>query len=346
MAFSPRNTKKLFACLGVAAATAALGGGYSAVSGGQPLYGAVAGLFIGVLLGAFELFFVQTPAGAWLRRLPLILFVVFATLIWALLIGFSVYVATPYLLDLEIFPLDLGPRDANSLTFAFGLAFLLTFFLRIQSLIGGRVLFNFLIGHYHRPTREDRVFMFLDIADSTRLSEQFGDVKIQSLIGRFFFDIARPIAEHGGETYRYIGDEVVVSWPMEKALEDARCLRCVFDVQDLLDDHSEEYGQLFGVVPRFRVGMHGGPVVIGEVGDSRRAIVYFGETVSRAVALQGACKRVDHDFLVSADLMDKLTTGKEFSSSFLGPLELFPDGTMVDAYALSREAPGRGQEAG
>jgi adenylate cyclase len=92
--------------------------------------------------------------------------------------------------------------------------------------------------------------------------------------------------------------------------------------------------------------MHGGPVVIGEVGDSRRAIVYFGETVSRAVALQGACKRVGHDFLVSADLVDKLAIDKEFPSSFLGSLELFPDGTTVDAYALSREGVGGGQHAG
>ena len=329
--------KKIIACLCVAAATAALGAGYSVVADGLPRYGALAGLLIGFLLGAFELFYVQTVAGAWLRRLPMLLFIAISTLIWALLIAFSIYIAAPFLLDIDIFPLDIDRRDVNGFSFAFSLAFLSTFFLRVQSLIGGRVLFNFLFGRYHTPTREERVFMFLDIADSTPMSEQFGDVKIQSLIGRFFFDIAGPIAEHGGETYRYIGDEVVVSWPMAKALKGARCVRCVFEIQDLLDAHSEEYQRLFGVVPRFRVGMHGGPVVIGEVGDSRRAIVYYGETVSRAVALQGACKRIGQDFLVSADLMDKLEIGKEFPSRFLGPLELFPDGTSVDAYALSRE---------
>ena len=329
--------KKIIACLCVAAATAALGAGYSVVADGLPRYGALAGLLIGFLLGAFELFYVQTVAGAWLRRLPMLLFIAISTLIWALLIAFSIYIAAPFLLDIDIFPLDIDRRDVNGFSFAFSLAFLLTFFLRVQSLIGGRVLFNFLFGRYHKPTREERVFMFLDIADSTPMSEQFGDVKIQALIGRFFFDIAGPIAEHGGETYRYIGDEVVVSWPMAKALKGARCVRCVFEIQDLLDAHSEEYQRLFGVVPRFRVGMHGGPVVIGEVGDSRRAIVYYGETVSRAVALQGACKRIGQDFLVSADLMDKLGVGKEIPSRFLGPLELFPDGTTVDAYALSRE---------
>lgn len=340
MAISPRNRKKLIACLGVAAMTAALGAGYSTVAGGLPRFGATAGLLIGLLLAVFELFFVQTPAGAWLRRLPLIVFIVIATLIWALLIGFSIYAATPYLLDIDIFPIAIESRDVSGFAFAFGLAFLATFTLRIESLIGGRVLFNFIIGRYHKPSREERVFMFLDIADSTPLSEQFGDVKIQALIGRFFFDIARPIAEHGGETYRYIGDEVVVSWPMAKALEDARCVRCVFDVQSLLEVRRDAYQRQFGVVPRFRVGMHGGPVVIGEVGDSRRAIVYFGETVSRAVALQGACKRVGHDFLVSADLMEKLSIDEEFASRFLGPLELFPGGATVDTYALRRDGHG------
>jgi len=340
MAISPRTTNRIVACLGVAAATAALAVGYSLVSEGTPRFAALAGFLVGLLLAAFELFYVQTAAGAWLRRLPLVLFILVATLVWALLIGFSIYVATPFLLDIE-YPLgEFDKRDINGLIFAFGLAFLSTSFLRIQSLMGGRVLFNFLLGRYYKPSREERVFMFLDIADSTSLSEQFGDVKIQALIGRFFFDIARPIAEHGGETYRYIGDEVVVSWPMSKALEDARCVRCVFDVQDLLAERSEEYRRLFGVVPRFRVGMHGGPVVIGEVGDSRRAIVYFGETVGRAVALQGACKRVGHDFLASSELLDKLRLGREVARQDLGALELFPDGTAVDACSLSRASPG------
>ena len=53
--------------------------------------------------------------------------------------------------------------------------------------------------------------MFLDLAGSTPLAEKMGDVAVQSLIGRFFFDIALPISEHQGETHRYIGDEVVVT---------------------------------------------------------------------------------------------------------------------------------------
>jgi class 3 adenylate cyclase len=119
------------------------------------------------------------------------------------------------------------------MAFSMGVAFLLNFFGRIRSLVGDRVLLNFLLGRYHRPLREERVFLFLDLAHSTMLSEKLGDLRVQSLIGRFFFDIARPISEYGGETHRYIGDEVVVTWPLEEAIREARCIRCVFAIQDL-----------------------------------------------------------------------------------------------------------------
>lgn len=336
MAISPRTTKWLAACVGVATATAGLGWGYSFITGGLPGVGLLAGLQIGLILSIFEIFFVQSQTGTWLRRLPLLVFITLASVVWSVVIYFSIYVATPYLLGIDMTDYRFDAEDAKGLMFAFAVALLSTFFLRILSLVGARTLFSFVIGRYHRPRREERVFMFLDIADSTRLSEEFGDVKIRELIGQFFFDIARPIADNGGEIYRYIGDEVVVSWPMSKALAGARCLGCVVDVQELLESRGDGYRRRFGVVPRFRIGMHGGPVVIGEVGDSRRAIVYSGETLGVAATLQGACKRVGQEFLVSADLAKRLVVDERFTISNLGALELFADGTTMDVYALSR----------
>lgn len=336
MVISPRTTKRLSACVAVAALAAGLGWGYAVITGGQPRAGLVAGLLIGLLLAVFEIFFVQSAAGTRLRRLPLPAFIAFATSVWAVVIFLSVYVATPFLLGIDMAAHRFDADDVKGLTFAFAIALLSTIYLRVLSLVGGRILFSFLIGRYHRPVREERVFMILDIADSTRLSEQFGDVKIRELIGEFFFDIARPIAEHGGVTYRYIGDEVVVSWPMSRAVEAARCLRCVADVQDLVAARADGYRRRYGVAPQFRIGMHGGPVVIGEVGNTRRAIVYFGETLGAAVALQGACKQVGSDFVVSAELMARLSPGDEFTSRRLGPLALFADGSAMDAYSLTR----------
>ena len=81
-------------------------------------------------------------------------------------------------------------------------------------LIGGRVLLNVILGRYRHPIREDRVMMFLDLTSSTSLAEALGEVRMQELLTRFFFDIDEPIVAHGGEVHAYVGDEVIVSWPL------------------------------------------------------------------------------------------------------------------------------------
>jgi class 3 adenylate cyclase len=105
-----------------------------------------------------------------------------------------------------------------------------------------------------------RTNFFLDIAGSTALAEKLGDIGVHSLITRFFLDIEEPIWENGGEVHRYIGDEVVVTWPLSQGLKDCACLKCYFDVVDRVDAMGENYERLFGAKPQFLVGIHGKPV--------------------------------------------------------------------------------------
>ncbi len=70
----------------------------------------------------------------------------------------------------------------------------------------------------------------------------------------------------------------------------ARYLDCVFAIEDRLAKRADHYRKEFGVVPAFRAGMHAGPVVIAECGDSRRQIAYFGDTVNVTARLQAHCK--------------------------------------------------------
>ena len=98
-----------------------------------------------------------------------------------------------------------------------------------QRLIGGRVLGRFLLGTYRRPRREKRIVMFLDMAGSTALAEEMGEVRMHDLITRFFFDIDQPIAGFDGEVHAYVGDEVIVTWPLSgEPRRNARPLRSFF----------------------------------------------------------------------------------------------------------------------
>jgi len=337
LAFAPQTRKKIFIWL----VSTLLGGViamiYSLIVGGSPQFAFPIGCAVTGGVMGFELLYVQQSSGTWLRELPLPAFTTVSTLVWAVMIGLS----------LQIVPLLFGFKEAyggeyqattfqQDMVFALIVSFVLNTILRIRSLVGGRVLINFVLGRYHRPLREERVFMFLDLAGSTGLSEEMGDVQVQSLIARFFFDIARPIAERGGETHRYVGDEIVVTWPLSLAIKDARCLLCVFDIQDLIVTQAPRYEKEFGVVPRFRTGMHGGAIVASEVGDDKREIVYFGDTVNTAARLQSLCKEKKRDFIISGDLLDAMTLPPRVNAEYMGEVELRGKAKALKVYAMSR----------
>src|SRR5204862_509027 len=101
---------------------------------------------------------------------------------------FALYPSTSH----EWFARDL-PRI---LTLAFAVSLLFSAIFEFRRLIGGRVLGSFFLGTYRRPRLEQRIVMFLDIAGSTALVEELGEVRVHDLITRFFFDIDAPRDDH------------------------------------------------------------------------------------------------------------------------------------------------------
>jgi class 3 adenylate cyclase len=118
--------------------------------------------------------------------------------------------------------------------------------------------------------------LFLDINNSTGLSERLGAVQIKSLVGKFLFDISKPITDYGGEIYLYKGDGLIALWNWNEAIRGNRILRAIDAVFASVARERPEYQRQFGVVPRFRIGVHGGEVVVSEQGDTKRAIGVYG----------------------------------------------------------------------
>ncbi len=336
---SPRTRDIFLTWVLALAIAAALGTAYAWIVGGRPVIGGLNGAAIGGLIAALELFFVERPRGALLRSLSLPWFLSIMTLLWMALI-FAVLWTTdrvfghPWGATAEMHPHSSVIKDAL-VVFAFG--FFINFGLRIQSLVGPGVLFNFLIGKYHHPQREVRAVVFIDLADSTALTEKLGDLRVQELIARFFFDIAGPIDEYRGEIHRYIGDAVVLTWPLGIAKTEGLPLKCVFAVRRLVKDRAADYEQEFGTVPHFRAGAHVGSIVAGEVGDNRREIVYIGNTMNTAARLQQTCKELKQDFLVSKAFLEIMPPVPGVCSEDLGFVELAGKSDKIRVFGLSGE---------
>ncbi len=186
----------------------------------------------------------------------------------------------------------------------FGLSLVVGAITETGRLIGRPMLTSIVLGTYHRPAREQRIVMFLDIAGSTRLAEKLGELRVHDLITRFFFDIDEPITGHRGTVHAYVGDEVIVTWRVTGDPErDAQCMACFFAIERKMASLAADYDREFDVVPHFRAGLHAGPVIVSECGDTKRQLAYFGDTMNVAARLCEYCKAVDQRLVVSADLL-------------------------------------------
>jgi class 3 adenylate cyclase len=224
-----------------------------------------------------------------------------------------------------------------------GMVFVLSFVIgaiyELTRLVGTRVLINFLLGRYRRPVREQRVLLFLDLAGSTTLAEQMGELRMHQLLTQFFYDIDAAILAHGGEVHAYVGDEVIVTWRIAAGETGRRYLDCFFAIQDRIAERADSYRREFGLVPNFRAGLHAGPVVISECGDSRRQVAYFGDTMNVASRLQAHCKEVGRALLVSGDLLHLVRPGGDFVVEALGPTQLRGRAAPVEVFSVERAAP-------
>jgi adenylate cyclase len=223
-----------------------------------------------------------------------------------------------------------------AVAFGFFASLLVLSTFELTRLVGSRVLFNVALGRYRSPVREARVLMFLDLAGSTSLAESMGELRVQNLLTRFFFDIDAAIVAHGGEVHAYVGDEVIVTWPLDEGMSGGRCIDCFFAIADSIAEKADSYRQEFGIVPSFRAGLHAGHVVTSECGSSRRQLAYFGDTVNVTARLQEHCKEVGRNLLVSADLLHLMKLKPAFAVEPLGEARLRGRAAAIEVFAVER----------
>jgi len=271
---------------------------------------------LGLTLSLFEEFYIQGRPGRWLRAMhPAVSILIYSLVITVFAITVMVTVRT-YMGRMMDAPGTGHMHDAGSMPamgvgappimivfpalFAISVVTIMT--LRIIGYMGGKNLFYLLIGKYHRPILEHRIFLFLDMKGSTALVERLGPIKARALIGKFFFDISGPITDLGGEIYRFTGDGVVAVWDWQQGVTRNRIVRAIDAIDDAVSHEAEYYRDKFGHVPDYRIGVHGGPIVTCEEGDTKRAIGYYGDTIHIAARLEQKARELAVDCVLSDDI--------------------------------------------
>ena len=207
---------------------------------------------------------------------------------------------------------------------------------QVNDKYGPGVFRKFLLGKYFNPTREERVFMFLDLRSSTTIAEKLGEENYFHFLKEVFQTVTPAILKNKGEIYQYVGDEMVISWDKEDGTKNNRCVNCYFDAQQMLNEQASHFEHSYGMKPEFKAGLHYGHVMAGEIGVVKREIAYSGDVLNTTARIQSKCNEHGVNLLISEDLLNTLEL-ESFSVKNLGHVDLRGKSQSVQLYAVKPE---------
>ena len=271
-----------------------LGAGLGAVSG------AIDFATMGLLIGGAETFLPRTRLGKMLDRSPFLVTFAIKSIAYGAVILCVVAGRLGPSIAMVFAGSDLAQQLRQKLDaklpagILVPVAFLVVpFFIllhQLRQLIGERTLRDIVWGRYHRPRTEERFFLFVDITGSTPLAERLGPESIHRFLNRVFQIASNPIDLHAGEVYQYVGDEMVITWRVPEGRASARPISGYFAIQRAIAESAANFEREFGAVPGLRAALHAGSVITGEVGGSRRAIVFHGDVMNTTSRIENATR--------------------------------------------------------
>jgi adenylate cyclase len=134
---------------------------------------------------------------------------------------------------------------------------------------------------------------FSDIADFTSISEKMTPAEIVTKLNGYLTALTGIILNHDGTLDKYIGDAVMAFWgaPLDISDHEVKAVLAAVEIQKKLTDF-----------PNFvtRIGMHTGPVVVGNIGSEQRFnYTAIGDTVNLASRLEGLNKKFKTKIIIS-----------------------------------------------
>jgi class 3 adenylate cyclase len=138
--------------------------------------------------------------------------------------------------------------------------------------------------------RRQLTVLFCDLVDSTPLASQLDPEELREVVRAYREACAKVIARYEGHIAQYLGDGLLVYFGYPQAHEDdaQRAVRSGLGILEALAQLNTGLEQERGVQLAVRLGIHTGPVVVGEMGGgTHHEQLALGETPNIAARLQG-----------------------------------------------------------
>lgn len=219
---------------------------------------------------------------------------------------------------------------------SFSRRFLITiitlFALEINEKYSPGVFTDIFLGRYNKPKEQLRIIAFIDLKNSTPTAEALGHKKYFFFIRDFVHHISSALLLYDGLIYQYIGDEIVASWLLTDKNRE-KTIKAIEMAQRIIRDENGYYRRKYGVVPEFRVGLHCGMVMVGEIGLVKKDIAISGDAMNTTARIRSLASEVNQDILASGDFVEELGIHKGITRPE-GSFELKGKENAVQVYSL------------
>ena len=172
-----------------------------------------------------------------------------------------------------------------------------------------------------RSRRRDVTVMFTDIVEFTPQAEDLPEQETADLLNHHFALLGACIDKTGGVIDKYIGDSVMAVWGGISHTEDhaAGAIKAALAIAQVIREDNA-MRRAAGKKPiRVRIGMHSGPVVVGNIGaPSRVNFTVVGDTVNVAQRFE----QLGKEFMKPEDEIVILASG--------GTMKAVKDETAID----------------
>src|SRR6266540_5387146 len=138
--------------------------------------------------------------------------------------------------------------------------------------------------------RRQLTVLFCDLVGSTHLSAQLDPEDLREVVRAYQETAAQVIQRYDGHIAQYLGDGLLVYFGYPQAHEDdvQRAVWTGLDIVAAMEQLNTRLEREKAVQLAIRIGIHTGPVVVGEIGGgSRHEHLALGETPNIAARLEG-----------------------------------------------------------
>ncbi len=169
--------------------------------------------------------------------------------------------------------------------------------------------------------RQILTVLFSDIRNFTVISEKLTAEEVVEMLNGYFGKVCAAVLDEGGTIDKFIGDAIMVQFgaPVAYADHADRALRTALRIQVVASEFAGWMHERFPDrgLPDFAVGVgvHTGPVVIGNIGSEQRTeYTAIGDTVNAASRIESVTKELHCAILASDETVracqSQVMTGK------------------------------------